>query len=342
MSQTQFSSKKCFIIAEVSANHGQVFNYAVDAIRSAKACGVDAVKFQAYTPDTITIDSDRTYFRIKHSEWKGQTLYELYKKAYTPWEWMPKLKKVAEDEGLVFFATGFDKSSVDMLEEINVPIHKIASFELTDIPLIEYMAKTKKPLIMSTGMASLSEIKEAVKAARRAGAKEIALLKCISNYPSLPEDMNLMTIPDLKKRFGVEIGLSDHSMGTGVPIAAVCLGATLIEKHFIHLPKLKTPDSFFSLGPQEFKELVDNVRIVEKALGKVSYGAKKDELESLKYRRSLFVVQDIAKGEQITEDNVRSIRPANGLAPKYLPKVLKTKAVRNVKKGEPLSWALLK
>lgn len=337
-----FSPNRCFIVAEVSANHGQVFENAIDAIRAAKVCGVDAVKFQAYTPDTITMDVDNKYFRIEQSHWKGQTLYQLYEKAYTPWVWMKELKKAAEAEGLVFFATAFDKTSVDMLEEINVPIHKIASFELTDLPLIEYIGRTKKPLILSTGMATVVEIQEAIDAARKGGAKEIVLLKCTSNYPSLPEDMNLRTIPDMKERFGVNVGLSDHSMGIAVPVASVCMGATVIEKHFIHSSEVKSEDDFFSLGPEDFKNLVDNVRTVEKALGKVSYGAKKEQQHSLKYRRSLFAAQDIARGEAMTEANVRSIRPANGLAPKYMSKVLKKKAVRNIKKGDPLKWSLLK
>ncbi len=335
-------SSKVFLIAEISANHGQVLDNALRAIRAAKACGVDAVKFQAYTPDTITIDVDSKYFRIQHPKWKGQTLYQLYKKAYTPWGWMKKLKKATEDEGLVFFATAFDKSSVDMLEEINVPLHKIASFELNDLPLIEYAAKTKKPLILSTGMATLREIQDAVSTAKCAGAREIVLLKCVSSYPAQPEQMNLMTIPDMKKRFGLKVGLSDHTLGIGVPVAAVCLGATIIEKHFIQSKRIKSPDNFFSLAPKEFKDMVDNVRMVEKALGQVSYGAKKEEIKSLKYRRSLFVVRDVLRGEAFTEENVRSIRPADGLAPKYLGKVLKKKAIRNVKKGEPLRWKLLK
>jgi len=330
-----------FIIAELSANHGQNFKRAVTLIRKAKKCGADAVKFQAYTPDTLTIDVDNKYFGIKYSKWKGQTLYQLYKKAYTPWSWFKKLKKVADDLGIIFFATAFDKTAVDLLEGLKVPIHKIASFELVDLPLIEYVAKTKKPLIMSTGMATISEIKEALHTARKADAKDIVLLKCVSSYPARPEQMNLRTIPHLKKMFDCPIGLSDHTLGIGVSIAAVALGAKVIEKHFTLSRKLKTPDSFFSIEPQELKELVDNIRITEKALGKVHYGLTKEERKSKVFRRSLFVVKNINKGEAFTEENVRSIRPGFGLPPKYINNVLGKKAKKNIKKGTPLSWNLI-
>lgn len=330
-----------FIIAEISANHGQNFNRAVALIKKAKQCGADAVKFQAYTPDTLTIDVDNKYFQIKHPQWGGQTLYELYKKAYTPWDWLKRLKNIADDLGIIFFCTAFDKTAVDLLEEIDVPIHKIASFELVDLALIEYAAKTKKPLIMSTGMASIPEIEEAVDTAKKAGAKDIILLKCGSSYPARPEDMNLKTIPDMKKKFDCPIGLSDHSLGIEVSIAAVALGAAVIEKHFTLSRKVKTPDSFFSIEPKELKELVKNIRIVEKALGKVHYGLTEGEKKSKVFRRSLFAVKDIIKGEIFTEENLKSIRPANGLSPKYRTAILGKAAKKNIKRGTPLNWDLV-
>lgn len=332
--------RRCLIVAEISANHGQSFNRAVALIKKAKECGADAVKFQAYTPDTITIDVDNKYFRTKHPEWDGQSLYQLYKKAYTPWKWFKRLKKIADDLGIIFFSTAFDKTAVDLLETLNVPIHKIASFELVDLPLIEYMAKTKKPLIMSTGMATLSEIKEAVNTARNAGAKDIILLKCVSSYPAKPEEINLRTIPHMKKIFNYPIGLSDHTLGIGVSVTAVSLGAKVIEKHFTLSRKYKTPDAFFSIEPRELKMLVENVRIAEKALGKVRYGPTDEEKKIRRFRRSIFVVKDIKKGEIFTEENVRSIRPADGLLPKYINDVLNKKAKRDIKKGTPLNWDL--
>jgi len=334
--------KKTIIIAEISANHGKNFNRAVALIKKAKECGADAVKFQCYIPDTLTIDCDNKYFRIKHPKWGGQTLYQLYKKAYTPWNWFKKIKKIADDLGIVFFATAFDKSSVDFLEELNVPFHKISSFELVDLPLIEYVAKTKKPLILSTGMAMLSEIKEAVDTAKKNGLKDIILLKCVSSYPAKPEEMNLRTIPDLKKRFKVPVGLSDHTLGIGVSIAAVSFGAQLIEKHFTLSRKIKTPDSFFSIEPQELKALVENVRTVEMSLGMVHYGLTNDEKKSRVFRRSLFVLQDINKGEFFSEENIGSVRPANGLAPKYIAKILDRKAKKDINRGMPLSWRIVK
>jgi len=334
--------KNCLIVAEISANHGQSFKRAVALIKKAKEAGADAVKFQCYTPDSLTINCDNEYFRIKHPKWGGQTLYQLYQKAYTPWDWFKKLKKIAEDLGLVFFATAFDKKSVDFLEELDVPIHKIASFELVDLPLIEYIAKTKKPLILSTGMATLKEIKEAVETAKKAGAKDIILLKCVSSYPARPEEMNLRTIPDMAKRFNLPVGLSDHTIGVATSIAAVCLGAKLVEKHFCLSRKIETPDSFFSLEPKEFKLLVENIRIVEKALGKVHYGLTEEEKRSRVFRRSLFIIKDVKKNEKFTEENIKSIRPSFGLPPKYLYEVIGKKAKKNIKKGTPLRWNMIK
>ena len=336
-----FQAKSCCIVAEISANHGQNFKRAVALIRKAKACGVDAVKFQAYTPDTLTIDVDNKYFSIKHPKWGGQTLYQLYKQAYTPWSWFKKLKKIAHNEGLLFFSTAFDKTSVDFLEEIGVAVHKIASFELVDLPLIEYIAKTKKPLILSTGMATLKEIKDAVSTAQKFHAKDIMLLKCVSDYPAKPETMNLKTIPDMKKRFGLPIGLSDHTSGIGISIAAVSLGAVMVEKHFTLSRKLKTPDSFFSIEPKELKELVENIRAIEKALGRIRYGVTKGERGSRTFRRSLFIVKDIKGGEVFTEENIKSIRPAYGLKPKYLKAILGKRVKRVIKKGTPLTWEMV-
>ena len=330
-------NKPCLVVAEISANHGQSFKRAVSLIRKAKEAGAGAVKFQAYTPDTLTIDVNNKYFRIRHPQWGGQTLYQLYKKAYTPWNWFKKLKKVADDLGIIFFATSFDKSSVDFLEELDVPVHKISSFELVDLPLIEYAAKTKKPLIMSTGMAKLSEIKEAVNAARKAGAKDIALLKCISSYPAKPRQMNLRTIPHMKELFRCPIGISEHSLQGEISISAVSLGAKIIEKHFTLSRKIKTPDSFFSAEPQEFKKMVLDIRNVEQAIGEIRYGVTGGEKKNLIFRRSLFAIKDIKKGEVFTLENVRSIRPGYGLPPKYLKLILGKKAKKNIAKGTPLS-----
>jgi pseudaminic acid synthase len=330
-----------YVIAEISANHNRDFSKAVALIKKAKECGANAVKFQAYTPDTLTINVDNKHFRIKHPKWRGQTLYELYKKAYTPWKWFKKLKKVADDLGILFFATAFDKTSVDFLEELNVRLHKISSFELIDLPLIEYAAKTKKPLILSTGMATVLEIKEAVDTAKRAGAKKIILLRCVSSYPVKPEEMNLRTIPDMKKLFSCPVGLSDHSLGIGAAICAVALGASVVEKHFTLSRKLKTPDSFFSIEPEELKELVTNIRIAEKASGRVHYGLTEGERQCKVARRSLFAVENIKQGGFFTEENVKSIRPAYGLKPKYIATILGKKAKRDIKKGTPLSWDLI-
>ena len=334
--------KSCFVAAEISANHGQSFKRAVNLIKKAKECGADAVKFQCYTPDTLTIDCNNKYFRIKHPKWGGQILYQLYKKAYTPWEWLPKLKKIAEEIGIVFFATAFDKTSVDFLEKINVPIHKISSFELIDLPLVEYAAKAKKPLILSTGMATFVEMKEAVDTAKKNGAKEVILLKCVSSYPAKYEEMNLRTIPDMAKKFKLPIGLSDHTLGIVTSIAGVCLGAKVIEKHFCLSRKIKTPDSFFSLEPKELKELVDNIRIAEKTLGKPHCGLTKEERKSRIFRRSLFAVKDIKKGDVFSDANIKSIRPAVGLSPKYYRKILGKRAVKNIRRGTPFKMAFLK
>ncbi len=331
-----------YIVAEISANHNQKYDQAVELIKAAKEAGADAVKFQTYTPDTLTIKSDRPEFRIGGGMlWDGKTLYDLYAEAYTPWEWQPKIKEVAEELGLDFFSTAFDPTAVDFLEEIGVPVHKIASFEIVDIPLIEKMARTGKPLIISTGMATLGEIEEAVQTARNAGATQIALLKCTSAYPSPPEEMNLRTIPYLAEAFGVPVGLSDHTLGIAVPVAAVALGVCIVEKHFTLSRDIPGPDSAFSLEPHEFKTMVEAIRIAEKALGKVYYGVSKREAGNRVFRRSLFVVKDIKKGEVFTEENIRSIRPGYGMHPRYFKEILGRKSTQDISAGTPLYWNMM-
>jgi len=335
-------NQSVFIIAEMSANHLQKFDNAVKIIKVAKEAGADAIKLQTYTPDTITIDCDNEYFQIKHGLHTGQALYQLYKKAYTPWEWQPKLKEIAESEGLICFSSVFDKTSVDFLEGINIPAYKIASFEITDIPLIEYVASKGKPVIISTGIAILSDIEEAVNACKRMGNEQIALLKCVSAYPTPLEDVNLRTIPNLANTFKTVVGLSDHTLGISVPIASVALGACIIEKHLTLDRKLGGPDAAFSLEPEEFKTMVKSIREVEKALGKISYELTEKMKKSREFSRSLFVVKDMKTGETFTEENIRSIRPGYGLPPKYLKEVLGKRATQNIKKGVALSWEFIK
>lgn len=328
-----------YIIAELSANHNQDFEQAARIVEAAKAAGADAVKLQTYTADTLTIASDREYFRVGGGTlWDGRTLHDLYAEAYTPWEWQPKLKSIADRLGLDLFSTPFDPTAVDFLEEMGVPAHKVASFEIVDLPLVERIARTGKPVIMSTGMATLGEIDEAVRAARRAGASQLALLKCTSAYPALPESMNLRSIPHLAEAFGVPAGLSDHTLGVAVPVAAVALGACLIEKHFTLSRATPGPDSAFSLEPDEFRAMVEAVRTAEKALGNVRYGVGPEEEKSLAFRRSLFAVEDVKAGEVFTPENVRSIRPGHGLAPKHLPEVLGRRAAEDIGRGTPLDW----
>lgn len=331
-----------YVIAEVSANHHQKYEEAVKIIAAAKNAGADAVKLQTYTADTITISSDKEYFRVGGGTlWDGRNLHDLYREAYTPWEWHPRLKQVANDLGLDLFSTPFDNSAVDFLEVMKVPAHKVASFEIVDIPLLQKIARTGKPMIMSTGMATVEEIDEAVQAARAAGATQIALLKCTSAYPAAAEEMNLRTIPELSRRFGVPAGLSDHTTGVAVPIAAVALGACIIEKHLTLSRSEPGPDSAFSLEPHEFKAMVDSVRIAEKALGDVQFGCSPKEASSRVFRRSLFVVQDVKRGERFTEENVRSIRPGQGLHTRHLSEVLGLRARQDIERGTPLSWNLV-
>jgi pseudaminic acid synthase len=331
-----------YCIAEVSANHNQDFEQAVRIIEAAKDAGADAVKLQTYTPDTITIQSKREYFQVGGGTlWDGRSLYDLYQEAYTPWDWQPKLKKVADDLGMHCFSSAFDHSAVDFLETMKVPAHKVASFELVDISLIQKMAATGKPLIMSTGMATVEEIEEALTAARGAGAKQIALLKCTSAYPAPAEEMNLRTIPELSRRFEVPAGLSDHTMGVAVPVAAVSLGACIVEKHLTLARAAGGPDSAFSLEPAEFKAMVDAVRMAEKALGSVHFGVSEREASSRVFRRSLFVVRDLKMGEQFTPESVRSIRPGHGLHTRHLTEVLGKTAAVDIQRGTPLSWDLV-
>lgn len=327
-----------YIIAEMSANHGQRLEQALAIIRAAKESGADAVKLQTYTPDTMTINCDSGCFRIgKGTIWEGKNLYQLYGEAYTPWEWQPKLKRMAEDLGMHCFSTPFDSSAVEFLEQMAVPAYKIASFELVDLPLIQMVAATGKPVIMSTGMGSLAEIDDAVRAFRAAGGKELALLKCTSAYPAPPEEMNLRTIPHLAEAFNVPVGLSDHTLGIEVPVAAVALGACIIEKHFTLSRADGGPDSAFSLEPQEFKAMVDAARSAERALGRVCYDVSEKEQASRLFRRSLFVVQDMKAGEPFTKDNVRLIRPGHGLKPKYAAEVFGRVAAMDLARGTPLT-----
>lgn len=328
----------CYIVAEMSANHGQNFDHAVRIIRAAKEAGADAIKLQTYTPDTITINCDNEHFRIEKTIWQGRNLYELYGEAYTPWEWQPKLKQVADELGLDCFSSPFDFTAVDFLEQMNVPAHKIASFELVDLPLIRKVAQTGKPVIMSTGMASLAEIDEAVRAFQEAGGSQLALLKCTSAYPSPPEEMNLRTIPHLAEAFGVSVGLSDHTLGIAVAVAAVALGACIIEKHFTVSRSSGGPDAAFSLEPEEFNAMVDAVRVAEKALGRVTYEVTEKELASRVFRRSLFVVENMKAGDAFTDKNMRAIRPGYGLSPKYYEYIIGRFAARDIIAGTPLDW----
>jgi len=348
MNCIQISSRKIgqnestFIIAELSANHLQNFDLAVDTIKAMKKSGADAVKLQTYTPDTMTIDSDNEYFQINQGTlWDGKTLYQLYQEAYTPWEWQPKLKKIAEELGLICFSSPFDNTAVDFLEEMNVPAYKVASFEITDIPLIEYIASKGKPVIISTGIATLADIEEAVHACRRMGNDQIALLKCTSAYPALLEESNLRTIPNLADTFNTVVGLSDHTLGISAPIASVALGAKIIEKHFILDRKMGGPDAAFSMEPDEFRSMVEAVREVEKALGTVNYDLTEKTKKSREFSRSLFVAKDIKAGETFTEKNIRSIRPGFGIHPRYFNKIIGKKAINEIKKGTPLNWDLI-
>lgn len=331
-----------FIIAEMSANHNQNYDRAVKIIEAAHEAGADAVKLQSYTPDTMTIDCDDEHFRIKGTIWEGRTLYDLYKEAYTPWEWYPRLQAVADRLGIILFSTPFDTTAVDYLESIGAPCHKIASFELTDIPLIKKVAATGKPTILSTGMANEAEIQETIDAFKGAGGNELVLLKCTSAYPAPPEEANLRTIPYLAKRFGVVSGLSDHTLSIAIASAAVALGAKVIEKHFCLDHSLPGPDSSFSLDPKEFATMAQSVREVEKALGTVSFELTDKEKANTAFRRSIYVVRDVRKGEVVSPDNIRVIRPAYGMAPRHYEDVLGKHFTAPQAKGTPLTDGMVK
>lgn len=332
-----------FIIAELSANHGHKKEVAIETIRAAKRAGADAIKLQTYTADTLTIDCDNEYFRISGGTlWDGKTLYQLYQEAYTPWEWHEELFQVAKEEGLICFSTPFDKTAVDFLEQFDPPAYKIASFEIQDTPLIEYVASKGRPMILSTGIAELEDIDLALKTCRAAGNNHIILLKCTSSYPAPIEEANLLTIPNMRETFGVEVGLSDHTRGITVAVVAVAVGAKVIEKHFILDKAIGGPDAAFSLDEKEFREMVQAIRIAEKAIGRVSYGLSEKVKANRRFGRSLFAVKGIEVGQVITKENTRSIRPGHGLNPKYYNKVLGKAVTRYISRGEPLDWSMIK
>lgn len=331
-----------FIVAELSGNHNHDINIAKETIQAVKEAGADAVKLQTYTPDTITIDCDNKYFQInQNSLWDGMTLYKLYQKAYTPFEWHKELFEFAKKVGITIFSTPFDKTAVDLLESLNNPIYKIASYEINDIPFIEYIASKKKPVIMATGISELKDIAEAIEACKRAGNDDIFLLKCTSAYPAPYEEINLKTMQNLKDTFSVEVGISDHTIGNAVSIAAVALGAKIVEKHVILDKNIKSSDADFSLDIEEFKNLVKDIRNVEKSLGKITYDLTDRQIKAREHSRSLFIVEDIKKGDIITEKNVRSIRPGYGINTKYLKDILGKKVKCDLKKGTPMNWKFL-
>ena len=325
-----------YIIAEMSANHAGKIEHAFRIIEEAAKAGADCVKIQTYTADTLTIDCDRAEYKIKGGLWDGYNYYQLYKEAYTPWEWQPELKEKCREAGVDFLSTPFDRTAVDFLERMGTEFYKIASFELVDIPLIEYTAGKGKPVIISCGMGSLEEIEEALDACRRQKNEQIVLLKCCSQYPARYEDMNLSVIPDMKKRFGVPIGLSDHSMGSLAPVTAVALGAKVIEKHVCLSRKIENPDAGFSMEMEEFAKMAEDVRSAEKLLGQPSYDLTEHEKNGLHARRSLAAVRPIAQGEPFTAENVRSIRPASGIKPKYYQDILGKRAKKAYEFGEPI------
>jgi pseudaminic acid synthase len=336
------NENKAFIIAELSANHGGELSIAIETVRAAKRAGADAIKLQTYTADTITLDAKTKYFKIDHgTHWDGLYLHDLYKGASLPWEWHAKLFEVAKEEGLICFSSPFDKTAVDLLEELNCPIYKIASLEITDIPLIEYVASKGKPMIISTGIAGEEDIELAIKACRDQGNNDITILKCTAEYPALPEDANLKTIEDIKTRFNVNAGLSDHTLGVEAAMIGVAMGAKVIEKHFILDKSVGGADAHFSLDEKEFKRMVDSVRLAEIMMGKVDYEITEKKKKTREFSRSLFIVEDIKLGEVLTEKNIRSIRPGHGLAPKYLKEILGKKANCNLEKGTPLSLELI-
>ena len=335
--------KKTFIIAELSANHNGDLKIALDTVRAAKRAGADAVKLQTYTADTLTINCKNDYFKINHgTAWDGEYLFDLYQRAHTPWEWHPEIFRVAKEEGIICFSSPFDNTAVDLLEELKSPIYKIASFEIQDIPLISYAASKGKPMILSTGIAEIEDIELAIETCKKAGNNDITILKCTSAYPADPKDGNLLSIPDIEKRFKVKAGLSDHTMGIEGPVVATALGASVIEKHFILDKTIGGPDAHFSLDEKEFTEMVDAVRKAEEMMGVVDYKMTENKKKSRQFSRSLFIVKDVKAGEKITNENVRSIRPGFGMHPKYLSKLLGKEFNQNIKAGEPLTFNLIK
>ena len=334
--------KGTFIIAELSANHNGDLKVALETVRAAKRTGADAVKIQTYTADTLTIDCKNDYFKINHgTAWDGEYLFDLYQRAYTPWEWHAEIFRVANEEGIICFSSPFDDTAIDLLEELKSPIYKIASFEIQDIPLISYAASKGKPMILSTGIAEIEDIELAIETCRKAGNNDITILKCTSAYPADPKDANLFTIPDIKKRFGVKVGLSDHTMGIEGPVVATALGATVIEKHFILDKSIGGADAHFSLDEKEFSEMVRAVRIAEEMLGTVDYKMTEKKKKSRQFSRSLFIVEDVKVGEKITKGNVRSIRPGFGMHPKHFSNIIGKKVNKDADKGTPLSFDLI-
>ena len=327
---------KTYIIAEMSGNHAGSLERAKEIIHAAKKAGADCIKIQTYTADTLTIDCNNKYFNIDDGTWEGENLYSLYQKAYTPWDWQPVLQEEAKKVGIDFLSTPFDNSSVDFLEDMGMEFYKIASFELVDLPLIKYVASKGKPMIMSTGMCTLGEIEDAVRTAREAGNNKIALLRCASAYPAITDQMNLSTMKNMGEIFGVPVGLSDHSMGSVGAITAVALGAKIIEKHFCIDRSIENPDSSFSMNAVEFEQMVKDIRQAEKAIGHVEYGSSEQEKSNVKFRRSVFCVKDIKKGEVLTEDNIRIIRPGYGMAPKYYEQALGQVALADIERGTPV------
>jgi len=333
---------KCFIIAELSANHGGDIEIAKETIRAAKRAGADAIKIQTYTADTITLDVKNDLFKINQgTAWDGQYLHDLYKQASLPWEWHKDLFDLARIEGLVCFSSPFDFSAVDFLEKLNVPMFKVASFEITDIPLIKYIASKKKPIIISTGVATIEDIELAIKTCKEEGNEDITILKCTSAYPASPTDANLLTIPDIENRFNVKSGLSDHTMGIEAPMVAVALGAKVIEKHFILDKEIGGPDAHFSLDEKEFTSMVNAVRLTEKLMGKVDYQMTEKKQSSRVFSRSLFISCNVKKGDIVTENNIRSVRPNYGMHPKYYSEILGKKFSNDFEKGTPLSFKSL-
>lgn len=331
-----------YIIAEMSGNHAGSIDRAKEIIHMAKECGADCVKLQTYTPDTITINCDNEYFHINKGTWNGENLYQLYGKAYTPWEWQSELKELADKIGIDFLSTPFDNTAVDFLEEIGVEFYKIASFELVDIPLIKYVAAKGKPIIMSTGMGSIGEIEEAVQAVYSECNENLILLKCSSAYPAIPADMNLKTIKNMSDAFNVPVGFSDHSMGSIGAVTAVALGACVIEKHVCMSREDKNPDSSFSMEPNELRQLVEDIRAAERAIGIVNYDVSEKERENRTFRKSIFVTKDVQVGDILTSDNIKVIRPGYGMKPKHYNELLGKVVSRDIKRGTPLTWNMIR